>query len=205
MTETAQTTETTTAPAPALNLTIEIVKRQVPRRLPCKLNDEEFIRISRTRVTKEAERDQLLADADLDAKKRKAQIKEYDDEIAVMRRELHSGFQDRTIKTNEVFEKDPNGNCWIVVYRLDNGAPTGEKWPASAAEMQRHLPLTDGPTGSLLEQATKAQRTAQDAPADAGVPEGLPSDEDDDGGEDVAEEKDEPAESKAKRNGKKGK
>lgn len=205
MTEIAQTTETTTTPAPVpvLNLTIEVVKRNVPRRLPCKLNDEEFIRISRTRVTKEADRDQLVADADLDAKKRKAQIKEYDDEIAVMRRELHSGYQDRTIKTNEMFEKDPNGNCWIVVYRLDTGGPTGEKWPASAAEMQRHLP--DGTGGSLLDQATKVQRSAQPVPQDGGVPDGLPTDESDDGGEDEAEAKDEPSESKPTRNGKKGK
>lgn len=158
------------------NLTIEVVKRAVPRLLPCKLSDEEMLRIARTRTEKEAQRDQLVSDADLDAKKRKAQIKEYDDEILVMRRELHTGSQDRTIKTDEVFEKDDKGNCWIVVYRNDTGLPTGERWPASAAEMQRHLPSGDG-TGSLLDQATKVQRSAQ-AEADAAVPTAAPADED---------------------------
>lgn len=204
MTEIAQSTETTppAPPAPPVpNLTIEIVKRNVQRRLPCKLDDAELLRIARTRTVKEADRDQLVADADLDAKKRKAQIKEYDDEIAVMRRELHSGYQDRTIKTNEVFEKDVGGNCWIAVYRLDNGQSTGERWPASAAEMQRHLPLQDGATGGLLEQAAKAQRSAQDAAPNGGVPDGLPTDDAGGDGEDEATEGDD----KPKRGGKKGK
>jgi hypothetical protein len=178
------------------NQTIEIVKRAVPRVLPCKLTDEDMLRISRTRVAREAERDQLVADAELDAKKRKAQIKEYDDEINVMRRELHSGQQDRTIKTNEVFEKDDLGNCWIVVYRLDSGEPTGERWPPSPAEMQRYLPALE--TGGILEQATKAQRSAQAETPDAEAPTDLPAGDDDLPNEDEGD--DEP-----KKSGKRGK
>jgi hypothetical protein len=169
------------------NQTIEIVKRAVPRLLPCKLTDEDMLRISRTRVAREAERDQLAADADLDAKKRKAQIKEYDDEINAMRRELHSGFQDRTIKTNEAFEKDAQGNCWMVVYRLDTSEPTGERWPPSPAEMQRYLPALEG-GGGLLEQAARAQRSAQPETAPAEVPTDLP-DEDDADGDDSDDDK----------------
>jgi hypothetical protein len=161
------------------NQTIEVVKRAVPRVLPCKLTDEDMLRISRTRVAREAERDQLVADAELDAKKRKAQIKEYDDEINVMRRELHSGQQDRTIKTNEVFEKDDLGNCWIVVYRLDTGEPTGERWPPSPAEMQRYLPALEG-GGGLLEQAARVQRSAQTETPDAEAPTDLPDEGEDD-------------------------
>ncbi len=196
MTTEAQTTETTTAPKRP-NLTLDIVKRNVKRVLPCKLTDEELLRIARMRTVKESEHDQLVADADLDAKKRKAQIKEYSDEILAMRRELHTGYQDRTILTNETFEKDDKGNCWVVVYRLDTGEPTGERHPASPAEMQRYLPAADGSPGGLLEQAAKVQRSAQDAPP-ADVPDGLPSE---DGDDDDAEE----ADDKPKRGGKKGK
>lgn len=195
MTQIAQTTETTTAPTRP-NLTLDVVKRNVKRVLPCKLTDEELLRIARQRTIKENEHDQLVSDADLDAKKRKAQIKEYADEILAMRRELHSGYQERTILTNECFEKDDKGNCWIVVYRLDTGEPTGEKHPASPAEMQRYLPDATG-SGSLLDQAAKVQRSAQpETVAAPDVPDGLPEDGDDDD-QDAA-----PAKSKAKRGGK---
>jgi hypothetical protein len=176
-------------------VTLDIVKRAVPRNLDCRLTDDELLRIARTRTSKEAERDQLAADADHDAKKRKAQIKEYDDEILVMRRELHTGYQQRTIKTNEVFEKDDNGNCWIAVYRLDTGEATGERWPATAAEMQRYLPDL-GPEKGLLAQAEKVQRSAQPE-----VPEGLPEADDTEGeGDDDEDEGDnKPARSRKKR------
>jgi hypothetical protein len=71
-----------------------------------------------------------------------------------MRRELHSGQQDRTIKTNEVFEKDDLGNCWIVVYRLDTANRPASAGRPSPAEMQRYLPALEG-GGGLLEQAAK--------------------------------------------------
>lgn len=204
MTETAQTTDTISSNGTRPNLALDIVKRNVKRVLPCKLSDEELLRIARMRTVKESEHDQLVADADLDAKKRKVQIKEYADEILAMRRELHSGYQDRTILTNEVFEKDENGNCWIVVYRLDTGTPTGERHPASPAEMQRYLPDASG-SGSLLDQATKAQRSAQPETApDAEVPADLPDAEDGDDDEDDEEEDDEQPAGK-KRGGRKGK
>lgn len=210
MSETTQTTETATTTPPVAetrpNLAYEVVKRAVPRVLPCKLTDEEFVRISRTRVAKESERDQLVADAKLDAEKRKDQIKEYSDEIAKMGRELHTGFQDRTIKTDEVFEKDDKGNCWIVVYRHDTGKPTGERWPASASEMQRYLP-SDKPGVTLLEDVAKAQRSAQpetgDATPEPEVPSDLPDEKDD--GEDDDDEGGGDEDGKAKRGGRRGK
>lgn len=205
MTQIAETTDTSNA-EPRPNLTIEIVKRNVKRVLPCKLSDEELLRIARMRTAKENEHDQLVAEADLDAKKRKAQIKEYADEILSMRRELHSGYQDRTILTNEVFEKDAQGNCWIVVYRMDTGEPTKERWPASPAEMQRHLPMDEaGSGGGLLAQAAKVQRSAQDAPAESGVPEGLPSGDDVPDGDESDAGGDDAGEGKPKRSGKKAK
>lgn len=214
MTDTTQTTDTTNdnaaqQPLPAPSSHQDIVRRAVPRRLPCKLSDEEMLRIARTRVGKEAERDQLVADAKLDADKRKEQIKEYDDEILVMRRELHTGLQDRTIKTNEVFEPDGKGGGFVVVYRLDTGAPTGERWPASPSELQRYLPSADG-TGSILDQAAavqkKTKRSAQDssdaAPTDDGVPDGLPTED----GDEADEVDDADAKPSGKgRNGKKAK
>lgn len=218
MTDTTQTTDTASTdntpppqlPAPSSHQ--DIVRRAVARRLPCKLTDEEMLRIARTRVGKEAERDQLVADAKLDADKRKEQIKEYDDEILVMRRELHTGSQDRTIKTNEVFEPDGKGGGFVVVYRLDTNAPTGERWPASPSELQRYLPSADG-TGSILDQAAavqkKAKRSAQDAdaaaPTEDGVPDGLPA-EDDDAADAEADADGDDAKTNSKgRNGKKGK
>lgn len=184
----AANTEPTIAP-PRPNLTIEVVRRNIKRVLPCKLTDEEMLRIARMRTTKENERDQLVNEAKIDADERKAQIKEYADEILSMRRELHTGFQERTVLTNEVFEKDLQGNYWIVVYRLDTNLPTGERWPASPSDLQRYLPIDEASNGNgLLNQASKMQRSAQsaDAPApEADVPEGLPEDDGaaaDDGG-----------------------
>lgn len=203
-TTTAETATTTPPAAPENrpNLTIEIVKRAIPRILPCKLTDDEFVRISKTRVAKESERDQLVADAKLDADKRKSQIGDYNDEIAKMGRELHTGRQDRTIKTDEVFEKDYKGNCWIVVYRQDTGEATGERWPASATEMQRYLP-SDKPGVTLLEDAARAQRSAQpETTPDPDVPTDLPS-EDDAGGGDDADADDGDSKPKNGRRGKK--
>lgn len=206
----SETTETTIPKTVRPNLTLDVVKRNVKRVLPCKLTDEELLRIARMRTVKETEHDQLVSDAELDAKKRKAQIKEYADEILAMRRELHTGYQDRTILTNEVFEKDDKGNYWIVVYRLDNGEPTGERHPATPAELQRYLPVGDTGTGSLLDQAAKVQRSAQPeaaADADAAVPDELPEDgdeaDDEDQGDDGDDGETKPA--RGKRGGKKGK
>jgi hypothetical protein len=188
------------------NLTLDVVKRNVKRVLPCKLTDEELLRIARMRTGKEAEHDQLVNDADIDAKKRKAQIKEYADEILAMRRELHSGYQERTILTNEVFEKDARGECWIVVYRLDSGEPTGERHPATPAEMQRYLPDFGAPGGGgLLADATRAQRSAQPETGanDNEVPDGLPTDDESEGDVDDDDGDDKPdATPKNKRGGK---
>src|SRR5262245_15394171 len=183
---------------------LDIVRRAVVRSLPCKLTDDEFMRIAKTRVGKETERDQLVADAKLDADKRKAQIKEYDDEIVQMRREMHTGYQDRAIKTNEVFRKDEAGNCWIYVVRLDNGDDTGERWPASPSEMQRYLPASDGSPGGLLEQAANAQaaRSAQDAPPDSNG-EDVPQDDAGEAENDAGDEAD--GETGKPKRGKKGK
>lgn len=154
----------------------DVVRRGISRDLPCKLTEEEFVRISRTRVQREAERDELEADLFHEVKKRKEQIKERDDEIAKMRRELHTGHQDRTIKCNEVFRKHNDGTGWIYVVRLDELREV-ERRPASAAEMQRYLPsIPEG--GGLLDQARTAQAAEVAAePERAAGGDDVPSDE----------------------------
>ncbi len=145
----------------------DVVRRHVARELYCKLTEEEFVRISRTRVNKEAERDQLVDDMDDEVKKRKTQIKELDDEIGKMGRELRTGEQERTVKCNEVFHRAPDGVGWIVVLRLDNNLEV-ERRPANAHETQRYLPSMEG---GILDEATRRQRSAQDEPSDV-PPEG---------------------------------
>lgn len=160
-----------------INPNEDVVRRGINRDLPCKLTEEEFVRISRTRVAREAERDELQSDLDLEVKKRKEQIKERDDEINKMRRELHTGHQDRTIKCNEVFRKHPDGTGWIYVVRLDTMAEV-ERRPASAAEMQRYLPSVVEGTG-LLDQARTAQAAEAKEPARAAGGDDVPSDDED--------------------------
>lgn len=165
MTATKGDRETMTTP------TDDVVRRNIPRELYCKLAEDEFVRISRTRVNKEAERDQLIDDLDQETKRRKDQIKELNDEIGKMGRELRTGEQERTVKCNEVFRKHDDGTGWIYVIRLDTSDEV-ERRPATAHETQRYLPSMDGGGGGggLLARASKAQRSAQpevpDAPTD---------------------------------------
>lgn len=149
-----------------------IVRRNVKRELPCKLNEEEFTRIARQRATKEAERDQLESDLAHEVKDRKDQIKKYDDEIGKMGRELRTGEQDRTVPCDEVFRKLEDGTGWIFVLRKDTYDEV-ERRPANAHETQRYLPGVDGPGAGLLDQAAAAQqkeRSAQPATEGGDVP-----------------------------------
>lgn len=194
MTETAET-----KPAPIHQ---DIVRRLIPRELPCKLDDEEFTRIARQRAAKEAERDQLVNDLKIETDKRKSQIKEHDDEIGKMGRELHTGYQDRTVKCNDVFVKAPDGTGWIHTIRTDTDTEV-ERRPATAHETQRYLPTIDGPGGGLLGMAERAQRSAQsDVPAEEPGAD-LPPDEEGEGDEDDGDGDDDAGESKPKRGSKK--
>ena len=196
-TTSAPTSPNNTSPPP----TDDVVRRGIPRELLCDLTEQDFVRISRTRALKEAERDQLLADMKDEVDRRKAQIKELEDEINVMGRELRTEKQERTVKCNEIFRKHEDGTGWIYVIRTDSYAEV-ERRPATAHETQRYLPSMDG-GGGLLAQATAKQRSAQDAPP-AAAPESdgedVPEDDDADG-EDADDSEDKPK----KRGGKKGK
>lgn len=198
---TAETPTTTTTAQPT-DLG-DIVRRGIPRELHCKLEDDELLRIARTRTNKEAERDQLLAEMADEVASRKAQIKKIEDEIGKMGRELRTGEQERTVKCNEVFRKHDDGTGWIYVIRLDTYNEV-ERRPASAHETQRYLPSLDGASSTgLLAQAASAQRSAQPetAPTDAG--DDVPADESDD---DDDEDSDDGADaSKPKRRKKGGK
>lgn len=148
-----------------INPNEDVVRRGQIRALPCKLTDEEFVRISRARVAREAERNQLVDDLANETKRRKDQIKEAEDEIGKMGRELHTGYQDRAIKCNDVFRREEDGTGVIITVRLDTCGEV-ERRPASPAELQRHLPSI--PEGGLLSQARTAQAAeATAAPASA--------------------------------------
>lgn len=159
----------------------DVVRRNIKRELPCRLSEEEFTRIARQRATKEAERDELEADLAKEKKRRQDQIDELDDEISKMGRELRTGEQDRTVPCNEVFHRASDGTGWIHTIRLDT-LDEVERRPATAHETQRYLPGTDGPSGGLLEDAQRAQRSAQDD-VPAGTPEHDEEDGDDQGDE----------------------
>lgn len=164
-----------------INPNEDVVRRGINRDLPCKLTDEEFMRISKTRVTREAERDELEMDLALETKKRKDQIKERDDEIGKMRRELHTGFQDRTIKCNDVFRRHPDGTGWIYTVRLDTMTEV-ERRPASAAEMQRYLPSMGEGSGILNEARSAQAAEATQEPARAAGGDDVPSGDEDSAG-----------------------
>jgi hypothetical protein len=157
----------------------DVIRRNIPRELPCKLTDEEFTRIARQRATKEAERDELVDDLAREKKKRQDQIDDVDDEISKMGRELHTGFQERTIKCVEVFRKGPDGVGYVHTLRVDTYEEV-ERRPATAHETQRHLPSVEGGveggTGGILDTARERQRTAQpddgsDVPSEGDAPE----------------------------------
>ncbi len=149
----------------------DVVRRNVKRELPCRLDDNELLRIARQRATKEAERDQLEADLAKEKKKRLDQITELEDEIKKAGRELHTGEQDRTVPCNDVFKRALDGTGWIHTIRLDTFDEV-ERRPATAHETQRYLPTVDGSgaNAGILDAARERQRSAQpetdDVPAD---------------------------------------
>lgn len=171
-----QTTETVT-------IADDIVRRGVPRELPCKLDDVEFTRIAKTRAQKEAERDELAGDLAREKKKRQDQIDGIEEEISKMGRELRTGEQERTVKCNEVFRRHDDNTGWIYVIRLDTFDEV-ERRPANAHETQRYLPSIDNrtaPSSGLLDDAQRAQRSAQDAPRTGEVSDVPPEDDADEG------------------------
>lgn len=178
----------------------DVVRRGLPRELPCKLEDDELLRIARTRTNKEAERDQLMSDMKDEIDRRKAQIKELEDEIGKMGRELRTGEQERTVKCNEVFRKHEDGTGWIYVIRLDTYREV-ERRPATAHETQRYLPSMDGAAGGgLLQQAAAAQRSAQPETGPDDGQEDVPGDDHSEDGDVDVDDEDKPK----KRGGKKG-
>lgn len=185
---TTATVTTTTTAANTAPLVEDVVKRGIKRELPCKLADEEFTRIAKQRATKEAERDELEGDLAKETRKRKDQIKELDDEIGKMGRELRTGYQDRTVTCQDVFRRAEDGTGWIHTIRLDTHDEV-ERRPATAHETQRYLPTIEGSfgTGILADAAAKqvaaAERSAAPGPDESDVPS-------DDAGDDVTEEGD---------------
>lgn len=206
--ETTTTNQTTMNQAPA-NYP-DIIERGVKRELPCKLTDEEELRIARQMVALKAELNEREAAWDLKAKKHKQDVSDTERQIAKMERELHTGQQDRVVICNRIFERNAAGGGDEVLVRLDpahqlpGDTREVQRIPASASVMQKFLPFIDQATGngSVLDdaraqQAAAAQRSA--GPADD-VPADMPGD-----GEESEAEADDDADEKPKRNGKKGK
>ncbi len=214
--ETTTTTTTNTPPIATANYT-DIIERGVKRELPCKLNDEEELRIARQMVALKAELAEREAQWDLKAKKHKQEASETERVIAKMERELHTGQQDRVVICNRVFERNASGGGDEVLIRLDpahqlpGDTREVQRIPASASVMQKFLPFI-GETGggSLLDDARAQQRAvaersaapADDVPSDAEAPA-----TDDKAAADKEPDGDEADDDKPKRNGngKKGK
>lgn len=164
----------------------DIIERGVKRELPCKLTDEEELRIARQMVALKAELAERESEWDLKAKKHKQAVSETERTIAKMERELHTGQQDRVVICNRVFERNASGGGDEVLIRLDptHQLPSDtrevQRIPASATIMQRFLPFIGDAhsSGSVLDdaraqQAAVAQRSAgadpDDVPTDADV------------------------------------
>jgi hypothetical protein len=203
-----ETMATTTTPTTTANFA-DVIERGVKRELPCKLTDEEELRIARQMVALKAELSEREAQWDLKAKKHKQESAETERVIAKMERELHTGQQDRVVICNRVFERNAAGGGDEVLIRLDpahqlpGDTREVQRIPASASVMQKFLPfIGEAGGGSLLDDARAQQRAveqrsaaaADDVPADDTKPE---STSDGDGADED--------ESKPKRNGKKGK
>lgn len=164
----------------------DIIERGVKRELPCKLTDEEELRIARQMVALKAELAERENEWDIKAKKHKQEVAETERAIAKMERELHTGQQDRVVICNRVFERNASGGGDEVLIRLDpaHQLPSDtrevQRIPASASVMQRFLPFVGGSaSGSVLDdaraqQAAAAQRSA--APA-ADASDDVPSDD----------------------------
>lgn len=208
----ATATATTPTNTPVLDAAIplagaDVMKRGVKRTLPCTLTEREFMAIAKQRVDKEALLDQVVEDFDKIKSKHKSQLEELEGEIGKMRRELHTGEQDRTVPCVEIFVRGLDGAGYVQTLRMDVLAQAYavaradgmshaeaadlardkarvEQRPATPTETQRHLPDIDGAAADrnapLLEQATAAQGRSADAGESDGVPDGAePGDEDD--------------------------
>lgn len=184
----------------------DIIERGVKRELPCKLTDEEELRIARQMVALKAELAEREGEWDLKAKKHKQEVAETERAIAKMERELHTGQQDRVVICNRVFERNASGGGDEVLIRLDpahqlpGDTREVQRIPASASIMQRFLPFVGDAHGggSVLDdaraqQAAAAQRSAapepdasddvpgdDDASADDGEEDSPPAAQDDD-------------------------
>lgn len=157
----------------------DIIERGVKRELPCKLTDEEELRIARQMVALKADLADREAAWDLKAKKHKQEVADTERAISKMERELHTGQQDRVVICNRVFQRNSAGGGDEVLIRLDPAhqlpGETREvqRFPASASVMQRFLPFVGDAhgSGSVLDdaraqQAAVAQRSAAPAAED---------------------------------------
>jgi hypothetical protein len=151
----------------------DIIEGGVKRELPCKLTDEEELRIARQMVALKAELAEREAKWDIQAKKHKQEVSEVERAIAKMERELHTGQQDRVVICNRVFQRNASGGGDEVLIRLDpaHQLPSDtrevQRIPASASVMQRFLPFVSGGNSLIddanAQQAAAAQRSAGDA------------------------------------------
>lgn len=149
----------------------DVIDRGLRNVLPVKLTQDEYSEIAHRRTVVEKEHDELEADLAKETERRKADIKTRKEDIAKLRRWLHSNEQERSVRCANVFRcviinGQPTG--WVVTLRLDNGKEV-TRVPATPKQLQRYLPsdeldpskhdASDEPR-PLLEQARAAQAGA---------------------------------------------
>lgn len=158
--------------------------------------------IAKQRVDKAALLDQVVEDFDKIKSKHKAQVEEFDGEIGKMRKELHTGEQDRTVLCVEVFRRGEDGDGWVHTLRMDALAAVyaeklaeGFTEPEAAAEAMiralverrlatpteapRYLPSVEGVPvdghAPLLDQAAAAQAAEPSPESGDDADDGVPA------------------------------
>lgn len=193
----------------------DIIEGGVKRELPCKLTDEEELRIARQMVALKAGLNESEAKWEIEAKKHKQAVAEVERAISKMERELHTGQQDRVVICNRVFQRNSSGGGDEVLVRLDpaHQLPSDtrevQRIPASASVMQRFLPFVQGGNGLLDDARAQQQAAEQRSAAEQDVPSDVPADAPSEGegtDESTPANSDTPPDDddKPKRNGKKG-
>lgn len=165
----------------------DVIDRGLRNVLPVKLTEDEYSEIAHRRTVVEKEYDELEADLKKETDRRKADLKAREEDIAKMRRWLHTSEQERSVRCANVFRcvivnGQPTG--WVVTLRLDTGTEV-TRVPATPKQLQRYLPSDEldpskrdadpGEPRGLLDDARDRQASAQrtnGAPPDSSTVDG---------------------------------
>lgn len=143
----------------------EIIKRNLSRQVPVKLNSEELAQRGKAAGDKSAELEKLREESAERIKAEKERLREKEAELEKLLGTLRSGHEDRIMTCHERFHAGT-----VITVREDTMEVLGSPRPATPAERQIAIPDAGG---GLLEQSSKAQ--AKDKAKDKQV--GFPDDE----------------------------